>query len=116
MSPAPPHRAPHPRSRHAWMRVLALLVVAFLAAGAQAEALCAAAPTTVADTPGHGAEHDVLDTALRPPARPGHGHVAHPRPAPRTAPGHPDPASRLRAAAASPSPAPGTPRSVVLRC
>ncbi|MEV6531633.1 MULTISPECIES: hypothetical protein [Streptomyces] len=116
MSPAPPHRAPHPRSRHAWMRVLALLVVAFLAAGAQAEALSAAAPVAVADASGHGAEPDVLDTPLRPPARPEHGRVAPPRPTPGTTPGDPDHASRPGPVAASPTPAPHTPRSVVLRC
>ncbi|QFZ75477.1 hypothetical protein GFH48_21375 [Streptomyces fagopyri] len=116
MRPAPSHPRPHPPRRHAWMRVLALLVVAFLAAGAQAEALSAAAPVTVADTPGHGAEHDVLDTALRPPGRPGQGRLAPSRPAPRTVPGHPGRASRPRPAAASSSPDPHAPRSVVLRC
>ncbi|MGW3634424.1 hypothetical protein ACWD7F_30465 [Streptomyces sp. NPDC005122] len=116
MSPAPPRRAPHPRNRHAWMRVLALLVVAFLAAGAQAEALSAAAPAAVADASGHGAEPDVPDTALRPPGRPGHGRVTPPRPTPGTAPGHPDPASRPGPAAASPTATPHVPRSVVLRC
>ncbi|MFD8424199.1 hypothetical protein [Streptomyces sp. NPDC059466] len=120
MSPARSHRRPHPRHRHrhrhAWVRVLALLVVAFLAAGAQAEALSASAPAIVADASGHGAEHDVPDTAARPPARPEQGRLAPPRPAPRTAPGHPDHASRPRAAAASPSSGPHTPRSVVLRC
>ncbi|MFG2476505.1 hypothetical protein [Streptomyces fagopyri] len=116
MRPALSHRRPHPPRRHAWMRVLALLVVAFLAAGAQAEALSATAPVAVADTPCHGAEHDVLDTALRPPGRPEHGRPAPPRPAPRTVPGHPGRSSRPRPAAASPSPAPHAPRSVVLRC
>ncbi|MET8408676.1 hypothetical protein ABZV34_11355 [Streptomyces sp. NPDC005195] len=120
MSPAPPRRAPHPRNRHAWMRVLALLVVAFLAAGAQAGALSAAAPVavavTVADASGHGAEPDVPDTALRPPGRPGHDRVIPPRPTRGTAPGHPDPASRPGPAAASPTAAPHVPRSVVLRC
>ncbi|MFG3589120.1 hypothetical protein [Streptomyces sp. NPDC047990] len=118
MSPAVPCHRPHPRHRyrHAWMRLLAVLLVAFLAAGAQAEALTAAAPTAVADAPGHGAEHDLLDTALRPPARPTHGHLTRPRPTPLAAPGRPDPASRPRPAAASPRPAPDTSRSVVLRC
>lgn len=116
MSHAPSHRRPHALRRHAWMRVLALLVVAFLAAGAQAEALCAATPATVSDAAGHGAEYDVLDTALRPPARPEQGPRAPLRPAPRPAPGHPEPAPRPRPAPASPCLALLALRSVVLRC
>ncbi|MER5408259.1 hypothetical protein [Streptomyces sp. NPDC002769] len=115
MSPAPSRRRPHPWRRHAWMRVLALLVVTFLAAGAQAEALSASAPVAVADASGHCSEHDAPDTALRPPGRPEHGRVTPPRPTPGTA-GHPDHASRPRPVAASPSPVPPALRSVVLRC
>ncbi|MFJ2397653.1 hypothetical protein ACIOTI_33550 [Streptomyces sp. NPDC087843] len=116
MSPASPHRRPSLWRRHAWMRVLALLVVTFLATGAHAGALSAAAPVAAADAPGHCAEHDVPDTALRPPARPEHGRVTPPRPTPGAAAGHPDHPSRPRPVAASPSPVPPALRSVVLRC
>ncbi|MFK0024162.1 hypothetical protein [Streptomyces sp. NPDC090798] len=96
------------------MRVLTLLVVTILAAGAHIDAL---APTSVmasAETD-CGAEHDVLDTALRPPARQDHRALNPLRPAP-TAPDGPEPAPRPRHVPPSHSRTPHALRSVVLRC
>ena len=79
MSLAPRH--PHPLRRcararggapsSAWLRILIVLIVAMLATGAHPEVFATSATTTA--TAGSGtAEHDVLDTALRPPTRQGH--------------------------------------------
>lgn len=123
MSPAPRH--PHPlrqcaRARggapsRAWLRILVLLIVAMLATGAHPEvfATSAAGPATAASAT---AEHDVLDTALRPPTRQGHRPLTALRPdaarAEREAGPRPVPAP----APNSYSPTPHTLRCVVLRC
>ncbi|MGW7263185.1 hypothetical protein [Streptomyces sp. NPDC054842] len=102
--------------RHAWLRVLVLLVVAMLATGPHPEAL-AAPPLAVAAETG-GLEQDVLDTALRPPARHGHRPLVPLRPAPRPDTGRPEP-TPLRTAVPSPPPyalALHVLRCVVLRC
>ncbi|MFC9631468.1 hypothetical protein ACFTY8_19780 [Streptomyces mirabilis] len=109
-----PHRRPHPSHRHAWMRVLTLLVVTILAAGAHVDAL-APNPVVASAEAGCGAEHDVLDTALRPPARQDHRPLAPLRPAP-TAPDCPEPAPRPRHVPPSHSRTLHALRSVVLRC
>jgi hypothetical protein len=73
---------PHSPRRHAWLRVLVLLL-ALLVPGAQAQVH--AAPLVA----GQSAEYDVLDTAaLRPPARTAHHPAAPARPAPLAAPPH----------------------------
>ncbi|MER6451265.1 hypothetical protein ABT270_01255 [Streptomyces sp900105245] len=90
------------------LRVLVLLLALWVP-GAHVQAL--AAPSFTA-----AAEHEVLDTALRPPARAVHRADVPERPAPL-----PDPAP-ARPAAPVRHPAPGTPyapcllRTVVLRC
>jgi hypothetical protein len=88
-----------------------VLLLALLVPGAHSGAH-AATPVVA----GEIAEYDVLDTALRPPARAAHRPVAPLRP---TAP----PAPAFRAPAGHPLPAPPRPpyslhtlRSVVLRC
>lgn len=96
------------------MRVLALLVVTILAAGAHVEAL-AAVPTAAASSDG-GTEHDVLDTGLRPPARQEHGPLVPLRPAPGPAHDHPESAPRPRHVPPSYSRTLHALRSVVLRC
>ncbi|MGF0174876.1 hypothetical protein ACQF36_31600 [Streptomyces sp. Marseille-Q5077] len=101
----------HSRSR-AWLRVLVLLL-ALLVPGAHAQAH--ALPVT-AGISGEVAEHDVLDTALRPAARADRRNAvrARPAPPPRPAPG--------AAPAPRSCPPPGQPyvphilRTVVLRC
>ena len=96
------------------MRVLTLLVVTILAAGAHVDALAPTADVASAEA-GCGAEHDVLDTALRPPARQDHRPLAPLRPAP-TAPDCPEPAPHARHVPPSPSRTLHALRSVVLRC
>ncbi|MFF4350597.1 hypothetical protein [Streptomyces sp. NPDC001530] len=124
MSPTP--RPPHPlrrcaRSRggapsRAWLRILVLLLVAILATGAHPEALAASAATPTATAESGTAEHDVLDTALRPPTRQGHRPLTtlrpdaehperEPRPRPVTAPAPPSYSPTLHSL-----------RCVVLRC
>ncbi|MHA5047951.1 hypothetical protein [Streptomyces sp. SD15] len=110
-----PHRRPYMLRRHAWMRVLALLVVTALAAGAYVEAH-AVDHVAASSESGGGAEHDVLDTALRPPARQEDRPLAPLRPAPHPAPGLSRPARRPRSVPASSVPTPRALRSVVLRC
>jgi len=137
MSPTP--HPPHPLRRCArarggapsrsgtsrsgtWLRILILLVTAVLATGPHLEALAASTPTPAPTAgtesgPGSGtAEHDVLDTALRPPTRQDHRPLTPLRPDTRT-PEHqhgplpvPAPASLSRCSA------PHTLRCVVLRC
>lgn len=97
--------------RAAWLRVLVLLL-ALLVPGTAAH--CSAAESVVSG--GTAAEHDVHDTALRPPGRYGHRPVVPLRPAPRapvtrhpvTTAAHPLPVR--------PRPTPPARRSVVLRC
>ncbi|MFJ9816094.1 hypothetical protein ACIRU3_12615 [Streptomyces sp. NPDC101151] len=100
-----------PRSR-TWLRVLVLLLALWVP-GAHVQAQAAPALAASSET----AEHDVLDTLLRPPARSLHQADA----AERTAP-LPDPAAPARPA---PRPCPAMPRppyavallrTVVLRC
>ncbi|MGW7049355.1 hypothetical protein ACWGDT_43220 [Streptomyces avermitilis] len=112
MSPAQrPARSPCRRSR---LRVLLMLLVTLLIAGAHAEAL--AVPTAAVSTESCGAEHDVLGTALRPPARPGHPRTAPLRPTPRAV-GCPQPSAPRPFAVRPPhSPVLHALRTVVLRC
>ncbi|MGW1953447.1 hypothetical protein ACWCPI_11890 [Streptomyces sp. NPDC001920] len=100
-----------PRSR-AWLRVLVLLL-ALLVPGAHA--LTPAVPV-VAGALGEAAEHDTLDTALRPPARADRRRTAGLSPTPR--PGQPPCAPARRTPPAPPGPpyVPPRPRTVVLRC
>ncbi|MEH0420006.1 hypothetical protein [Streptomyces sp. B21-083] len=95
--------------RTAWLRVVVLLL-ALLVPGTAAH--CGAAEAAVSS--GTAAEHDVHDTALRPPARYGPRAVVALRPVPgpstarhTTAPAHPLPL---------PPRSTPVPRSVVLRC
>lgn len=110
-----------PRSR-AWLRVLVLLLALLVpGAHAQAHALPAVAGVSgTAGTPGEVAEHDVLDTVLRPPARADRrGAVRRALPRPGTPP-KPTPCV-VRADLTPPAP-PRPPylshvlRTVVLRC
>ncbi|WP_051371277.1 hypothetical protein [Streptomyces sp. 142MFCol3.1] len=120
--PRPPHplrrcaRAREGTRARRCARLLVLLVVAMLAAGPHSEALAASAPSITAE-PG-AAEHDVLDTALRPPVRQGHDTLS-PLRVPAAA-GLPEPEHRLvlvpAPAPASYSPALRSLRCVVLRC
>ncbi|MFF3612299.1 hypothetical protein [Streptomyces sp. NPDC002580] len=114
MSRAPRH--PHPRPGGSrWLRILVVLVVALLATGPHPGAFTASAVTGTTGA----AEHDVLDTALRPPPRQEHRPLAPRRPTPGI-PG------RLPGLGRPPaSPVPATPsvapdlsalRCVVLRC
>ncbi|MET9970313.1 hypothetical protein ABZZ80_31475 [Streptomyces sp. NPDC006356] len=122
MSTASTARRPS-RSR-AWLRVLVLLL-ALLVPGAHAQAHATAPPTASFGSSGELAEHDVLDTVLRPPARPDRRSAASPgrrgpgplprsardaRPCPaRHAPPRPTYDSHL-------PPLPHLLRTVVLRC
>ncbi|MFG2359239.1 hypothetical protein [Streptomyces sp. NPDC048521] len=99
-----------PRGR-TWLRVLVLLLALWVP-GAHVQAQAAPALGVAAET----AEHDVLDTVLRPSARAVHRSDVPERPAPL-----PDPAPARPAT----HPCPGTPRApyatpllrtVVLRC
>ncbi|MDH6451273.1 MULTISPECIES: hypothetical protein [unclassified Streptomyces] len=99
-------RPPH---RHAWLRALVLLL-ALLVPGAPAQTHAA---HVVA---GEIAEHDVLDTALRPPARAAQRAAVPLRPAPRPEPVPGVPADRPRPAPPRPPYALPVLRSVVLRC
>ncbi|MEU6670608.1 hypothetical protein [Streptomyces sp. NPDC046727] len=100
-----------PRSR-TWLRVLVLLLALWVP-GAHLDAQAVAPdPVVAAET----AEHDVLDTPLRPPARTVHRADTPERPAPLPDPAPARPAGR---------PCPATPRvpyampllrTVVLRC
>jgi len=68
-SPSSTPASPTPPSS-AWLRLLVLLVVALLAAGPHPEAFAAPPGNAAVETA--LTEHDVLATALRPPARQGH--------------------------------------------
>ncbi|KUN90972.1 hypothetical protein AQJ67_43205 [Streptomyces caeruleatus] len=96
-----------------------MLLLALLVPGAHAQAHAAALPTVAGamGSSGELAEHDVLDTVLRPPARPDRRDASRPgrrgpgplpRPA-RTAPPRPSYASHLPRL-------PHLLRTVVLRC
>ncbi|WP_371548146.1 hypothetical protein OG266_22990 [Streptomyces sp. NBC_00554] len=98
------------------LRVLVLLVVAILATTPHPAALTATPTTVTTEAP--ATEHDVLDTALRPPARQGHRPVTPLRPAPRARSEHPDPRPHTAPAPAPPTPSPTLHalRCMVLRC
>ncbi|MGW3666912.1 hypothetical protein [Streptomyces sp. NPDC005141] len=118
MSTAPRH--PHPRPTGSpWLRILVVLVVALLATGSHPEAFTATAATAVTGTTEGAAEHDVLDTALRPPPRQGHRALAAQRPATGIPAHRPDLVPAPASAVAMPAPitpALHTLRCVVLRC
>ncbi|MFD6494967.1 hypothetical protein [Streptomyces sp. NPDC060188] len=136
MSPTP--RRPHPLrrrgrvrggaraearggSRNKALRILVLLVVALLATGPHPEAFTAPVASVAAVSGGAEgiAEHDPLDTALRPPHRQAHRPLSPPRPAAANRSGrHPRTARAAVPTGPStvPSPAPHTLRCVVLRC
>ncbi|WP_327718012.1 hypothetical protein OG381_23340 [Streptomyces sp. NBC_00490] len=99
-------------STRTWLRAFVLLL-ALLVPGGHAGAPAA---TAVAPIAGELAEYDVLDTALRPPARAAHRPVVPLRPAPRPAPAPAVPAGRPLPAPPRPPYALHTLRSVVLRC
>ncbi|KKD05506.1 hypothetical protein [Streptomyces sp. WM6386] len=99
-------------STRTWLRAFVLLL-ALLVPGGHAGAHAALAVAPVA---GEAAEHDVVDTALRPPARAAHRPVVPLRPAPRPAPAPGVPAGRPLPAPPRPPYALHTLRSVVLRC
>lgn len=101
------------RSR-AWLRILVLLL-ALLVPGAHAQAH---AEPVMAGASGEIAEYDVLDTAVRPPARTDRrGATVRPSPAPppKPAPGV-VPACPAHPAPSGPPPGPHLLRTVVLRC
>ncbi|MEU4034059.1 hypothetical protein [Streptomyces collinus] len=102
-----------PRTR-TWLRVLVLLLALWVP-GAHAQAT--AAPALAMPAPAGTAEHDVLDSPLRPPARTLHQPDAADRTAPPLvvpAPARPAPGPRP----AVPLPPSAVPllRTVVLRC
>ncbi|MFJ9345037.1 hypothetical protein [Streptomyces sp. NPDC101237] len=106
-----------PRPGHTWPRVLVLLLALLLAGAGTAAAsrTAAASPAAAAET----AEHDVLDSPLRLPARAVHRADVPQRPAPLSGTAPADPADRRRPpCAAAPRPPYATPllRTVVLRC
>ncbi|WP_217546065.1 hypothetical protein [Streptomyces sp. GbtcB6] len=115
MSSGPP-TGRRPRPGPVWPRALVLLLALLLAGvPTAAEALAAATATVSAET----AEHDVLDTPLRPPARAVHRADVPQRlaPLPDAAPPA-GPADRHRPCPTTPRPPYATPllRTVVLRC
>ena len=99
-----------PRSRNR-LRVLVLLLALWVP-GAHVQALAAPALAVAAET----AEHDVFDTALRPPARAVHRADVPERPAPLPGPAPVRPAARPRPATPGTPYAPALLRTVVLRC
>ncbi|MDN3023861.1 hypothetical protein [Streptomyces sp. S.PB5] len=98
-------------STRTWLRAFVLLL-ALLVPGAHADA----AATTLTPVVAEIAEYDVLDTALRPPARAALRPAVPLRPAPGPAPAFP--ARAVRPAPAPPRPPYALPalRSTVLRC
>ncbi|KUL26665.1 hypothetical protein ADL12_32280 [Streptomyces regalis] len=89
-----------------------LLVLAVPGTHAQAHTV----PVT-AGASGEAAEHDVLDTILRPPARPDRRNTVRLRPAPPPKPAPPGARARLaRPAPPRPPYVPHILRTVVLRC
>ncbi|GGN67031.1 hypothetical protein GCM10011579_039100 [Streptomyces albiflavescens] len=123
MSPSPCH--PHPLRRcararggapsSAWLRILVLLIVAMLATGAHPEVFAASSTATATAASGT-AEHDVLDTALRPPTRQGHRPLTALRPDTGHTEREPDPRPVPAPAPTSYSPTLHALRCVVLRC
>jgi hypothetical protein len=112
VSPVPHVR--HTGHRHAWLRILVVCVV-LLVVGAHTEAV--AAPPARVSAEACGAEYDVLDAALRPPATQGHRAVAPLRPGPRTDGRPSEPGRRpTPSVPASYSPALHALHTVVLRC
>ncbi|MFF6913386.1 hypothetical protein [Streptomyces sp. NPDC012466] len=109
-APQPVPRGPR---RNTWLRVLVLLL-ALLVPGAHAEAH--AGPTATVSGESTTVECDVLDSALRPPAR-GSRRTAVPlSPAPLRAPGPAYTAHHCVAVPPSPPYDPRPLRSEVLRC
>ncbi|MFD8812256.1 hypothetical protein ACFV23_12445 [Streptomyces sp. NPDC059627] len=105
-----------PWSGPAWPRALVLLLALLLVGvPTAAEALAAA---TAAAASAETAEHDVLDTPLRPPARAVHRADVPQRPAPLPGAASAGPADRRRPCPTAPRPPYATPllRTVVLRC
>ncbi|MFF5366047.1 hypothetical protein [Streptomyces sp. NPDC013187] len=112
MTPAPQPVPRGPR-RHAWPRVLVLLL-ALLVPGAHAEAHSGwTAPVSGENTT---VECDLLDTALRPPARGVRRVAAPPSPAPLPGPGPAGATQRSLPVPPSPPHDPRPLRSEVLRC
>jgi hypothetical protein len=108
-----PEPQPEPRGprRHIWLRVLVLLL-ALLVPGAHAEAMTG--PTATVSGESTTVECDLLDTALRPPARGIRRAAAPPEPAPLPGPAH---TARLPLPVpADPSYDPRPLRCEVLRC
>lgn len=99
-----------PRSR-TWLRVLVLLLALWVP-GAQVPAQAAPDLVVAAET----AEQDLLDTALRPPARAPHRADVPERPAPLPDPAPARPAARPCPAAPRASYTTPLLRTVVLRC
>ncbi|PWI16560.1 hypothetical protein DI272_22145 [Streptomyces sp. Act143] len=100
-------------STRTWLRAFVLLL-ALLVPGAPAGAPAATAVTPVVSA--EIAEYDVLDTALRPPARSAHGPAVPLRPAPRPAAAPRLPEPRPASAPTHPPSSLRPLRSVVLRC
>lgn len=100
-------------STRTWLRAFVLLL-ALLVPGAHtgAHAATTSTPVLAAEI----AEYDILDTALRPPARAAHRPVVPLCPAPRPAPAFPAPAVRVLPAPPRAPYAAHTLRSTVLRC
>ncbi|MCG7204092.1 hypothetical protein [Streptomyces arenae] len=117
MSSGPAYGRPRPGSVR--LRALVPLLLALLLTGAPTAVLAATAPTAASSSAGT-AEHDVLDTPLRPAGRAVHRADVPQRPAPLPATGPTDPADRDRRPACSAAARPpyATPllRTVVLRC
>ncbi|MGA5202944.1 hypothetical protein [Streptomyces variegatus] len=112
MTPAPQPVPRGPR-RHAWPRVLVLLL-ALLVPGAHAEAHTG--PTATVSGESTTVECDLLDTAPRPPARASRRTAVPPASAPLPGPGPASTAQRSVPVPASPPHAPRPLRSEVLRC
>ena len=97
----------HPLHRRTWLRTLVLLLALLVPAG---PVHAHEAPVMAA---GEIIEYDVLDTALRPPARAVHRPAVPLRPAPRQGTG---PGVRRLPGSSRPPYTPPALRSVVLRC
>ncbi|MFJ8539138.1 hypothetical protein [Streptomyces sp. NPDC093591] len=107
--------ARRPLLSHAWLRVLVLLL-ALLVPGAHAQAHTV--PMAASGASGELAEHDVLDTLLRPPARPDRRTTVRLR-RPAAQPKQGPPGTRPCPAHPAPPRPPYVPhilRTVVLRC
>ncbi|MEU9185448.1 hypothetical protein AB0D14_12945 [Streptomyces sp. NPDC048484] len=109
------------RGRQRWLVALAAMLCAVCAmcaagsVGGHAGAARTAPPAAVSTESGIEHQYDILDSALRPPARQGHRPLAPLRPAHRLTPER----RRLRVRALPPlrpAPSPHAQRCVVLRC